>query len=273
MDEKITATWPELPADTKAQIIPRQTRIVMVDFASGANGDFVAIAAALQRQVQEHFACAPPYGWGLSAAVRFTKDANDVAPSEWVLGLYAHPDQPGALGYHDRNGSTPLMKIFPQLDMKDGVPWSTTASHEILETLLDPELSRCVQAPSGHFWALEVCDFVENDTYDIDGIPVSNFSLPSAFEPPEKAINDVKYDWMHLSTSPFQIRPGGYGQWWDGKKWVQALAGTKNPARRMLDLWRTSRGARRAAFHSQFTIGHPEHMMNTYVPPWQTKSV
>jgi hypothetical protein len=221
----------------------------MVDFASGADGDLAAVCAALQRQCQEQFALAPPFGHGLTASIRLAASDKDVAPEEWLLGLYLHPDQPGALGYHDRTeAGMPVMKIFPALDMQDNVPWSTTASHEVLETLLDPELCRAAQSPSGHFWALECGDFVENDTYEIDNIAVSNFSLPAAFEPPSN-LASVKYDWMGLSTGPFQIRPGGYGQYWDGRKWVQVTKTLRN-ARLALNQRGHSRHARRVASHA-----------------------
>lgn len=232
-------------------------QIVMVDFDSGAEGNQALIAKALQSQVQEHFGLAPPYGWGLSASVRLARSEKDILPGEWILGLYRHPDQPGALGYHDRTGATPLMKIFPQLDMQDGTPWSTTASHEILETLLDPELSRCVQAPSGHFWALEVCDFVESESYKIDGIDVSNFSLPAAFEPPAMVTTATRFDWMGTSTAAFQIKPGGYGSYWDGRKWTQSVKSEKSQSRITLDAWGISRHLRRAKKHSRVYAGHP----------------
>lgn len=246
--------------DKKAHVTPAPPRIVMVDFASGADGDIRAIAHALQRQLQEHFALAPPYGHGMSATVRVASSVTDVAPEEWMMGLYAHPDQPGALGYHDRTAAgLPLMKIFPQLDMADGVPWSTTAGHEAMETLLDPELSRAAQSPSGHFWALEACDFCENDTYTIDGVAMSNFSLPAAFEPPSSRAG-AKYDWMGLSTAPFQIRPGGYGQFWDGRQWVQTTKTIRN-ARIRLNTHGHSRHIRRnrsglGASH----VGDPLHV-------------
>lgn len=240
---------------------PTTPQIVMVDFASGADGDLHAIAAALQRQLQEHFALAPPFGHGLGASVRVASSTTDISPDEWMLGLFEHPDQPGALGYHDRTSTgLPLMKIFPKLDRQDGVPWSTTASHEAMETLLDPELSRAAQSPSGHFWALEACDFVENDSYTIDGISLSNFSLPAAFEPPPKTIG-VRYDWMGLSRAPFEIRPGGYGQYWDGRKWVQTTKTIRN-ARRTLNLNHKSRHTRRQALHlsALSPVGDPRYV-------------
>lgn len=185
--------------------------IVLVDYTGTiAPAELARVAAALQRQVVEHFAKAPPDGWGIPATVRAVSTTLPVHPSEWIVGLFAEPDQPGALGYHDETDSgMPLAKVFPLLDKGDGVSWSVTASHEVLELLADPMIGLCFQAPDGRVWAGEVCDAVENDHYTIDGVEVSNFVLPSYFQPPKAK---VPYDFLGKIVSPLEIRPGGYGQ-------------------------------------------------------------
>lgn len=219
--------------------------IVLVDHTGTVSTDeLVRVAHALQRQVLEHFAPAPPTGWGIPATVRAATVEHPAHPSEWVVGLFANADQPGALGYHDETpDGLPCAKVFPLLDAGDGVAWSVTASHEILELLADPLLGVCFQSPDGRVWAGEVCDAVEADHYEIDGVAVSNFVLPSYFQPPK---NVKRFDFLGLCTEPLQIRPGGYGQTLDPSRgWVSIDNGMR-AARKA-----TSRLGRAARRHRQ----------------------
>jgi len=225
-----------------------EPKIVIVDFASGVNRDELwPTANALTKQANLHFALPPPFGYGVGATVRVATPKTPPKPDEWVLGLFSEPDQPDALGYHDQSEhGLPMLKVFPMLDTQDGTSWSVTASHEVLETLADPNLARCAQAPDGKFWAYEVCDAVETDTYEIDGVTLSNFVLPPYFEPPAK-LDGVKFDHMGLIKKPYEIRPGGYGQYWSTNGWKQVLA-HKGPraARLKIGEMRIGRGAHRA---------------------------
>lgn len=217
---------------------PRVSVVIIDHPGSGADpSSLAALAAALDRQVKEHFA---PL-WKVSADVRYDTAARD---GDWVIGLFRDADQPGALGYHDTTPQgLPLAKIFPLLDLQDGSPLSTTVSHELLEMLGDPYLCLCVQTGDGRFWAYENCDAVEADSYTIDGVSVSNFVTPQYFQPPHD-LAGCKLDYMGLVKSPGEVRPGGYMQWNDGKGWQQVLArGSARKAKPRID----SRQARRAA--------------------------
>lgn len=191
--------------------------IVIVNHpGSGADDSALPkIAAALQRQAQEHFA---PF-YNLTCTVGVSTPAASrlpvTTPSDWQIGLFKDADQPGALGYHDTTpAGLPLAKVFPLLDAEDGPDGlSITLSHELLEMLADPWLTKCVQSSvDGKFWAYEVCDAVEADKYEIDGVPVSNFVTPAYFEPPSSRAG-VKFDYLGLVRKPFEVRKGGYGQW------------------------------------------------------------
>ncbi len=201
------------------------TKIALIDHTGTIPAaELWATAHALQYQVQHHFALPPPLGYGTSATIRVVVAPDQPKADEWVIGLFTEPDQPGALGYHDVTASgLPLMKIFPLLDAQDGVSWSSTASHEVLETLADPECCRATQDPHGKFWALEVCDGVEADSYKIHGIEVSNFALPPYFEPPS-SLAGVKLDYLGLCKVPMETRPGGYNQWFGTGGWHQVTA-------------------------------------------------
>lgn len=196
--------------------------VVIVDHqGSGADrATLGAIAAALQRQVSRDFA--PRYHTDIASCTAVL-DGSIVPPDAWVIGLFSDPDQPGALGYHDQTPyGLPLAKVFPKLDAQDGSPLSVTISHELLEMLADPLLAKAVQSEDGKFWAYEVCDAVENDQYEIDGVMVSNFVTPQYFEPPPR-LEGVMLDFMGLVQTPYQVRPGGYMQYYAGGGWRQVV--------------------------------------------------
>ncbi len=202
---------------------------VIVDFTPGVKEDLAAIAAAIQFQVQNDFAKSPPHGCGISATVRMASSQTDVKPEEWVVGLITNPDIPGALGYHDETpAGKPYAKIFPVLSAQDGVPLSGVISHEILETLGDPNVSRCCQWSDGRFWADEKCDGVEAQHYKINGIEVSDFVLPPYFEPMTNTIG-LKFDHMGIVTQPHQLLPGGYNQFWGKRGWQQITHAQQAP--------------------------------------------
>lgn len=203
------------------------------------------VANALDVQVSRDFGLEHPYGYGVQVSVTAVEHAFLVNRHQWPLLLLAHPDQAGALGYHDVTGSgAPVMKIFPALDAEDGVPWSTTASHELLETLADPGCLSCIQSPvDGRVWAAEVCDAVEQLSYEIDGVLVSDFILPAYWSQPSK---HARYDFMGKVTKPLEILPGGYGQYLDANGWQQ-IEDNMRPARQKLMLMGGRSTRRRAA--------------------------
>jgi len=216
--------------------------IAIVDVDCGIPlGDIQEIAAALQRQVREDFA--PWWGAGELAVVHGVTIS---VAGEWRLELRKVPTIEGALGYHDETeDGCPILYVFPELCLEDGSEWSSCASHEILEALADPYLRRLVQLDDGRIAALEACDQVEADTYKIDGVTVSNFNLPTNFEPP-KDLEGVTFDYLGLQTKPFEVRPGGYAQVYDAiKGWTQ-LGEQRSYRRRVAELG-LSRGVRRSS--------------------------
>lgn len=203
------------------------------------------IVDALQVQVERDYR--PAFGNGAALRVLELKDVNPAGKAGWwIIGLFKDADQPGALGYHDEVSSgVPFAKIFPLLDAQDGADVSSTISHELLEMLADPLLNRSVQGPDGKFWAYEICDAVERDEYVIDGVKVSNFVTPQYFEPP-KNIKGVAFDFLGLCKKPYEIRPGGYGQYNQGSGWHQVVHKDVAPrAYRRSDMSRSATRGRR----------------------------
>lgn len=185
--------------------------VAIVDHANTTGVDLVAIARALEKQVQQHFA--PVYGISCTVTV-----ASLPLPGAWTIGLFTDADQPGALGYHDIVGGLPLAKVFPLLDAQDGTNLSTTISHELLEMLADPFLRLAVQSVDGRFYAYEACDPCEQEEYEIDGVTVSDFVLPAWY------VGGDTVDYLGRCTAPLTVNPGGYAQYYDPAiGWQQVL--------------------------------------------------
>jgi len=201
--------------------------------------DLARVAAACQRQMIEHYA---PL-WGAGAAVRAATPSDPPRPGERVGKALAALSVDGALGYHDELANGDVDFFFsPELDAEDGSDWSVTVSHEILEAQADPDLRLAAQDSTGTFWALEIADAVEADTYEIDGVKLSNFCTRQWYMPP--ADGSGPFDYLGLCKSPFEVRAGGYAQRFDpAQGWVQV--GMQRAARRKMAA--LGRGARRRA--------------------------
>ena len=169
------------------------------------------VVTALQTQVTRDFAPV----WGIDARLVFVPKGHKPDPHTWWLVLLDDSDQAGALGYHDLTPTgLPISKVFAKTDIDYKMQWSVTASHELLEMLADPEvnLTAFVQTgeTAGYMYAFEMCDPVEDDSfgYDINGVKVSDFILPSYFQP---RIPTKKWDFCgHLTSGVPSMLIGGY---------------------------------------------------------------
>jgi hypothetical protein len=192
---------------------------VLVDFG-GTNirhVDVVACASAFSKQLSQHHALPPPFGWGISATCRAAVGPTDIHSNEWIIGLFARADQANALGYHGASArGRPFAKVFPLLDAADGVSWTTTVSHEGIEIADDPELNVILQAPNGRLWAEENGDPNEQGIVIVDGVPLSDFVLP-----PWYGGGTGRCNWLG-TLAPGEVGPGGYAQYLDpARGWVQ----------------------------------------------------
>jgi len=99
---------------------------------------------------------------------------------------------------------------------------SSVLSHEILEMVGDPYANFWCDGPvtpQGNHYALELCDPVQQDSYAINistdatkpsWVSVSNFILPTWFDPAGKNPDDFPFDYLHKLTAPFSMSKGGY---------------------------------------------------------------
>lgn len=161
------------------------------------------LVAALAKQLEVDFV---PI-WGYPATLRVT-DAP--TPDEWQVIFLDDADAANALAYHDITlDGQPISKVFVRTIKAAGEKLSVTASHELLEMLIDPGAQIWAQGGNGVFYAYEMCDAVEGEEYSIDGVAVSDFVHPSFFESWHKP-NSVQFDHLKRVSSPFQTLQRGY---------------------------------------------------------------
>ena len=173
---------------------------------SSFNIDLQQLASVLQKQLDEHYTPV----WNIGAKIE-----PEVSNSDMDLILKNNTDVVGALGYHVYEGyNKPTALVFVVTSIDDGFPFSAVASHELLEMLTNPFVNLFVDASandSGIFFTKfifrEICDAVEEYTYQIDNIQVSDFVTPYWFYQSESG---NKYDYLGKLTSPLSIGQGGY---------------------------------------------------------------
>lgn len=125
-----------------------------------------------------------------------------------------------ALGYHDINlRGVPYGFVFLDLCNEMDEEWTVTLSHEALELAMDPEANLLALGPHPddpsrqvYHW-YELCDAVQDQSYQVDGIWVSNFLLPLYFT--EGNEEGSRNDFLGLlnggsGVKSFGVAPGGY---------------------------------------------------------------
>jgi hypothetical protein len=165
---------------------------------------FDALVTAMQKYVSDYLAPV----WGTPAklitSTDFVKDA-------WAIVFLDTADQPGALAYHDLTpDGLPISKVFVKTTLDDKELVSVSASHELVEMLVDPAINMWTTGPEAKImYAYESADPVEEVTFKVDGIEMSDFVFPAYFEVFRKP-NSVQFDYCKKVTKPFQILSGGY---------------------------------------------------------------
>jgi len=187
---------------------------------------------SINRQIREDY---EPY-WHIGGELRL-EGRSGTKPSKQnitdmrgdaVLYLWDSVDVDGALGYHDTtNAGVPYGFVFTELAKQLKEEWTVTLSHEALELVGDPEVNLLVQGPhpsDGNrtvFHWYEMCDAVQAETYEIDGVKVSNFVLPLYFTGGEEkgGRNDfLGRAYKGKTLRSFGVNPGGYVGFFDPEK-------------------------------------------------------
>jgi hypothetical protein len=229
--------------------------------AKVSTSEFRITVHAIARQVHEDFA---PL-WGMDAEVRDialkrnTKPNPEVNLSDVILYVGELDDDPqkvaDAVGYHDLNNKgIPYGFVFTDVAAKIGEAWSTTLSHEVLELIADPDVNLLVigphpQHPQGiALRTYEVCDPVQADSYQIDGIEVSNFVTPLYFaQLPNPA--KTRTDYLNNKLARFGVAKGGYYSYFDltTRKWENVYGQGAEARDRIKEVLGVARRMRRHA--------------------------
>lgn len=191
--------------------------------------EVLPVVRAINRQITEDF---EPY-WSFGARLRLegpvgkkpTAESLADMRGDAVLYLWDKVNLKDALGFHDKNNrGIPYGFVFTELSENLKEAWTVTLSHEVLELLGDPQANLLVQGPHPEkpkqtvFHWFEMCDAVQDETYVIDGVRVSNFVLPSYFTEGEQegARNDfLSRTHKKGQLKSFGINPGGYVGFYD----------------------------------------------------------
>ncbi|MFC5472422.1 alkaline phosphatase family protein [Paraherbaspirillum soli] len=177
------------------------------------------VIRAINRQVAEDF---EPY-WAFGGRLRLDgptgcdadlKDLKELR-GDAILYLLDTAAANDALGYHERNLSgIPCGFVFLDVCKQLGDEWSTALSHEALELIADPLCNLLVQGPHPDiddrrvYHYFEMCDAVQAQSYEIDGVRVSNFVLPQYFSEGER--EHARNDFCSSGLTAFHVNPGGY---------------------------------------------------------------
>ncbi|MGH9546706.1 MAG: hypothetical protein ACRD23_15985 [Terriglobales bacterium] len=179
--------------------------------------DFDDLIAAMQVYVDKYVAPV----WGTPAKLVATQGFQKGA---WAVVFLDDADQPDALAYHDLTpDGLPESKVFVKTTLDNHDLVSVSASHELVEMLVDPAINLMTTGPDPKLvYAYESADPVEALSFDVNGIQMSDFIYPSYFEAFHKA-GSVRFDQLNKVTKPFQILSGGYQIILKNGKWSQVF--------------------------------------------------
>lgn len=200
------------------------------------------IVRAIQIQVERDYCPA----WGrVPVPVLAVRDGDPVPIGSGLVYLVDRmTDVQGAVGFHKADpsgyfsGSVAVESIArlggTMATGPDSV--SSALSHEVLEILQNPGVNYWVDRGDGSSVAMEICDPVSSDCYEIEveplsggdlsSVSVSNFVRPDWFHP--FATSGGWFDQMQLLSEAFSTRAGGYVSLRTGREMTQSF-GPKVP--------------------------------------------
>jgi len=203
--------------------------------------DFDALIAAMQVFVDEHVAPV----WGTPAKLIRSKG---FVPGKWAMVFLDDADHAHSLAYHDLTpDGYPQAKVFVKTTLRNNKLVSVSASHELVEMLVDPSINMVTMRPRSKLvYGYESADPVEELTFRVNRIPMTNFVYPAYFEAFHKP-GSVRFDHLGKIKKPFEIHPGGYVGVYKNGKWSQIFGSAAKKKRFAREDRRGRRSERRAA--------------------------
>jgi len=180
--------------------------------------DFDALIAAMQVFVDKYVVPV----WNTPAKLVKTTGYRKNA---WAMVFLDDADQDGALAYHDLTpDGMPQSKVFVKTTIDNGDLVSVSASHELVEMLVDPAINMMTTGPDPRAtYAYESADPVEALSFKVNGIEMTDFVFPAYFEDFHPK-GSVRFDQMQKVKKPFEILAGGYQIVFKNGKWSQVFA-------------------------------------------------
>jgi hypothetical protein len=183
-------------------VINESTAITQADVAKAVQ----ACADQLKMDVAPAWNMIPP-------PIVIFEDKEEIPDDADILTILDKSDRSGHVGYHRVTpAGRPYLRVFVHPILIHGgelltgsLSVSTVMSHEICEWFVDRFLNLWVDGPDGQY-ALEICDPVAEDTYEIDGVSVSNFVYRLFFV--SQAPLTGQFDHLSRVKAPFTARPG-----------------------------------------------------------------
>jgi hypothetical protein len=177
--------------------------------------DLDALIAAMQAYINNNIV---PI-WGTPANLVKT---TGFQPGAWAMIFLDNADQAGALAYHDLTpDGFPEAKVFVKTTLANNDLVSVSASHELVEMLVDPAINLLSTGPDRTtVYAYESADPVEALSFPVNDIQMSDFVYPSYFEDFRQP-GSVQFDQMNQVNQPFQILQDGYQLIWKNGQWSQ----------------------------------------------------
>lgn len=203
--------------------------------------NFDSLISAMQVYVTDYVAPV----WGTPG--RLVKSKNYLKDA-WAMVFLDDADEPDALAYHDLTpGGLPLSKVFVKTTRENKELVSVSASHELVEMLVDPAINMVTSGPDLQttyqhenadpdddvvlyesadeltLYAYESADPVEALSFKVNGVEMSDFVYPAYFEGFHEP-RSVKFDQMGKVKRPFQILAGGYQMIFRDGRWSNLFA-------------------------------------------------
>ena len=169
------------------------------------------VSAALQKQAVRDLGPV----WNIQSTVDAFARLEDVPIGTWPIVVEDNINTPGAAGVHEDKDGQPFALVMAESG------WSLTASHELIEMLVDPFGRRLTEGQSpkpgqGRVeFLVEPCDPSEATqfAYLINGVTVSDFYTPKYFS---TVFNPAdRYSHTGAIKRPRQVLRGGYLSWHD----------------------------------------------------------
>lgn len=203
--------------------------------------DLDALIGALQKFVDEHVVPV----WGTRAKLIKT---HGFVRGCWAMVFLDHADHAHSLAYHDVTpDGFPQAKVFVKTTLNNKKLVSVSASHELVEMLVDPSINLVtMKKDSKLVYGYEAADPVEDLDFPVNGIRMTDFVYPAYFEAFHKP-GTVQFDHLNQIKKPFQIHAGGYQGIYKNGKWTQAFGSPSKKKRFAREDRRGRRSERRSA--------------------------